>query len=81
MKIERVINDCCECRFAKEFQERGGNTDFVLICTQNEDDSTSGFMITRSRMPIKGREFIEIPKQCPLQDFTPAGPIQIDKPK
>ena len=79
LKIERVITNCCECRYAKEFQEMNGNTDYVLICTEKEDDSTSGFMIARSHNKIKNYHEIEIPENCPLMDFKEEI-IQIDKP-
>lgn len=76
MKIETVIESCDDCRFAKEFQEVGGNTDFVLICTRFDEMEKDlheahqkSFMIARASSKIKGHIGVDIPSNCPLEDY------------
>ncbi|MDY3529166.1 hypothetical protein PG593_05185 [Riemerella anatipestifer] len=75
-KIESVIESCDECRYSKEFQEVGGNTDFVLICTrldETEEDFDElyhkSFMLARAINKIKGHIGVDIPSNCPLEDY------------
>lgn len=67
-KIERIIENCTDCRYCKEYQDLHSNTDYVIICTQNEEDITTGFMIERSHSKIIGRAIVPIPENCPLPD-------------
>lgn len=84
-KIESVIESCTDCRFSKEFQETGGNTDFVLVCTKfdNEEEEDWGvardksFLIARASKKIKEHLNIEIPANCPLEDYENLLPSDI----
>ncbi|MCK0202455.1 hypothetical protein MWN41_05405 [Ornithobacterium rhinotracheale] len=66
-KIENTIENCAECRFSKEFQELKGNSDFVLICTNPEGKS---FLIVRENQKIKDFMNVDIPENCPLENYT-----------
>ncbi|MFX1667876.1 hypothetical protein JZ968_06795 [Riemerella anatipestifer] len=75
-KIESVIESCDDCRYSKEFQEVGGNTDFVLICTRFdeiekdlEEAHQKSFMLARTTNKIKGHIGVDIPSNCPLEDY------------
>lgn len=73
-KIQSTIDSCSDCQFAKEFQEKGGNTDFVLICTpeiyyEEEKVFEDRFLITSGYSPILKGSTIPIPKNCPLEDY------------
>lgn len=70
IRIERTIEYCSECGYCKEFVEQNGNTDYVLICTQNKEDSSSGFMIDRHHSKIKGYGNVPIPDNCPLPKLS-----------
>ncbi|MEG2510419.1 MAG: hypothetical protein RSA74_13305 [Chryseobacterium sp.] len=73
MKIQKLINSCSDCEFAKEYQEVSGNTSFVLICNYEEDENENfiknPFLIDQSHSKIKQYHTVEIPKQCPLEDY------------
>lgn len=73
MKIQKVINDCTDCEFAKEYIEVGGNTSYVLICNyeKSDDEKTekNPFLILQLHRQILNRTGIEIPKNCPLEDY------------
>jgi hypothetical protein len=64
-KIENVIKLCSDCRNSKEFIERDGNTDYVLICNLTNET------LYRQPSVIKGRIHVDIPKSCPLEDYRP----------
>ncbi|MGP2571120.1 hypothetical protein ACT4R9_10055 [Ornithobacterium rhinotracheale] len=66
-KIEKIIENCTDCRFSKEFQEMDGNTDFVLVCTKSEEKS---FLIVRTDQKIKDFMNVGIPENCPLENYT-----------
>lgn len=72
-KIERVIDCCNNCRYCKEFQYVNSNCDFTLICCPEDDDGNDlgdkSFLIARGHKSLKHSEIIEIPKQCPLEDY------------
>jgi hypothetical protein len=67
-KIENVIEDCTDCRHAKEFKEPGGNTDFILVCTHAAQFPTIGKLIARGCSSLLHCK-IEIPEACPLEDY------------
>ncbi|MHA3045979.1 hypothetical protein JSO59_001220 [Riemerella anatipestifer] len=75
-KIEKIVDSCNDCRFAKEFESINCNTDFVLICTRfdeiEEDLQVShqkSFMLARASRKIKGYIGVDIPDNCPLEDY------------
>lgn len=72
-KIQSIIENCSDCIFAKEFQEKGGNTDYVLICTaeRNIEGKTivyDRFLIDHSFSSLK-HSTVPIPENCPLEDY------------
>ncbi|MDD3686443.1 MAG: hypothetical protein PHE56_06720 [Bacteroidales bacterium] len=64
-KIETIIELCSDCKNSKEFIERDGNTDYVLICNLTNET------LLRHTSVIKGRIHVDIPKSCPLEDYKP----------
>ncbi|MCT4157031.1 hypothetical protein HZP35_19020 [Elizabethkingia anophelis] len=73
-KIMKVIENCCDCEFSKEYQELNGNTSFVLICNYEKsfDDGAvekNPFLIAQSSCKIRTYNSIPIPKECPLEDY------------
>ncbi|MCT4143016.1 hypothetical protein HZP33_19020 [Elizabethkingia anophelis] len=70
----KVIENCCDCEFSKEYQELNGNTSFVLICNYEKsfDDGAvekNPFLIAQSSCKIRTYNSIPIPKECPLEDY------------
>lgn len=65
-RIERIIENCTDCRYCKEFQDRHSNVDYAIICDYNEEDNTSGFMVARNHNKIIGYITVPIPENCPL---------------
>lgn len=71
-KIMKIIEDCSDCEFSKEYQECNGNTSFVLICNyeveNDEKIEKNPFLLHQSSQ--KPRHYrIEIPNNCPLEDY------------
>ncbi|BBQ07552.1 hypothetical protein [Elizabethkingia anophelis] len=71
----KVIENCCDCEFSKEYQELNGNTSFVLICNYEKPDDDDGtvernpFLLNQYSARIKTYSFVEIPQNCPLEDY------------
>lgn len=74
-KIERVIHNCADCVWSKQFVEENGNTEFLLICNwfNNQPEAVAeedkAFIIAKSPRKLKNIAAIEIPEQCPLNDY------------
>ena len=77
-KIQEVISNCIDCKFAKQFVEDGGNTDYVLVCTKKDDEVDKEdaeevynkvFLIFRHYNKIKNSLTIPIPNNCPLETY------------
>ncbi|MDQ8748367.1 MULTISPECIES: hypothetical protein [Elizabethkingia] len=73
-KIMKVIENCCDCEFSKEYQELNGNTSFVLICNYEKsfDDGAvekNPFLLNQYSSRIKTYSSVEIPHNCPLEDY------------
>jgi hypothetical protein len=72
-KIQKLINSCSNCEFAREYKE-GGSTEYVLICKaevikNDETTECDSFLITSASEPIKRRFNIGIPNNCPLETY------------
>lgn len=80
-KIESVVTDCTDCRYSKQYVEDCGNTSFVLICNYHEQTENnrqiysptdSKILLYSSSSKIKGGySSVNIPKECPLEDYKP----------
>jgi len=70
IRIERTIEYCSDCRYCKQFVEMNGNTDYVLICTQDEENASSGFMIDRHHIKFQPQGSIPFPEACPLSKLS-----------
>ncbi len=71
-KIAKVINDCNECQHCKKFQSTSDNHTSVYCCVYETDDESKlapAFLLDLSTS--KGRCTIEIPNNCPLEDYKP----------
>lgn len=73
-KIERVIHNCADCIWSKQFVEENGNTQFILICNwfenqNSEDIEDRAFIVSKSNRKLKNHANVEIPENCPLQDY------------
>jgi hypothetical protein len=72
-KIERIIDNCNDCRYSRAYSWAGSNCDWVLICFHT-DTNTGGL----DAHPIvlatnSGSNFtitVEIPKNCPLTTYN-----------
>ncbi|MDV3585626.1 hypothetical protein CMU68_10520 [Elizabethkingia anophelis] len=69
----KIISDCTDCEFSKEYQEIGGNTSFVLICNFERDERLeipkSPFLLLQSVSEIKDYNSMGIPHNCPLETY------------
>ncbi|MDV3612404.1 hypothetical protein CMU81_00990 [Elizabethkingia anophelis] len=72
-KIMKIVSDCADCEFSKEYQELAGNTSFVLICNFERDERLetpkTPFLLAQSNSRIKNYDSIEIPHNCPLETY------------
>lgn len=70
-KIETVVRSCADCKHSKEFQDMHSNCDFVLVCCYEEKDGARGksILLDRSHNRIKSNKDVDIPKDCPLEDY------------
>lgn len=69
----KVITDCNKCIFSKEYQETNGNTSFVLVCNYEkvyiDKVRKEPFLLIQSSNKIKGYGSIDIPNNCPLENY------------
>lgn len=74
-KIERIIHNCADCMWSKQFIEENGNTEYLLVCNwfanQPEESNIedNAFIISKSSRRLKNNSSIEIPEECPLNDY------------
>ena len=73
-KIMKIIDSCTDCEFSKEYQELNGNTSFVLVCNyekeiDEEKVEKNPFLLKQFHNKIKNYTNIDIPKNCPLEDY------------
>lgn len=69
-KIETVVRSCADCKHSKEFQDVNSNCDFVLVCCYEKDGvRKKSILLDRSHKRIKPRMDVDIPKDCPLEDY------------
>lgn len=70
-KIETVVSSCTDCRYSKEFQDVHSNCDFVLVCCYEKEDGSreKSILLERSHNRIKSYIDVDIPKDCPLEDY------------
>ena len=67
-KIERIIEECNDCRYKRRYKWEGSNCDFLDVCCYREEhtlNEASVLLITGN----SDTHIIEIPANCPLEDY------------
>ena len=67
-KIERVINNCTDCRFLRTYEWPCTNYNYLDVCFfENENSIFSPFVLAiRTNRDV---HIIEIPSNCPLENY------------
>ncbi|WP_395075354.1 hypothetical protein [Flavobacterium sp.] len=80
-KIENIIDDCFNCKHCLKAKNETDNYTKVFVCKfEDEADDDDQIKIFDPFLLLlhtsSGRPYIEIPKNCPLEDYTGTQTIQ-----